>query len=104
GGYREWLHGEAVAVGMVFAAALAVESGLLDEGTFARHLTFLEGLGLPISVDLLDPGELLRVWSIDKKYRGGQRWVLLKGIGEPVVSSDVEGEAVLRAMNRVLRG
>lgn len=99
-GYGKWLHGEAVSVGMVFAAALAGELGLLDEASIARHESILESFGLPIR-GVFDPDEMIAAMSIDKKYRGGQRWVLLKGIGEAVVESGVDERAVRKALGRV---
>lgn len=100
GAYDRWLHGEAVAVGMVFAAALACELGILDDAALERHVVVLRRLGLPVAA-AFDPEAVARVWSIDKKYRGGQRWVLLKAIGEPVVETRVDAAAIRRAIERV---
>ena len=46
-GYRRWLHGEAVAIGMVAAGRLAVRLGWADAGAAERQEAFLEGVGLP---------------------------------------------------------
>ncbi|HLH28441.1 MAG TPA: 3-dehydroquinate synthase [Acidimicrobiales bacterium] len=101
GNYEQWLHGEAVSVGMVFAAALARESGLLPPGDAERHRSTLSALGLPVTA-AFDPAEIETAWSIDKKYRGGVRWVLLNGIGCPVVTTRVGSREVAAAMSAVL--
>ena len=103
GGYRQWLHGEAVAVGLVFAAALAGELGFLDSASVERHRRVLVGLGLPVTADV-DPAAVEAAWTMDKKYRGGVRWVLLSGIGDPFVMSGVGSRELSRAMTSVLPG
>jgi 3-dehydroquinate synthase len=73
----EMLHGEAVAIGLVAAAAAAVEAGLMSRGEADAVRDMVEGLGLParlpspLGVDLL-----LRVAGSDKKRRGGA-WTLI---------------------------
>lgn len=98
--YKQWPHGDAVSVGMIFAAALAQEIGILDGSALDRHIELLGRAGLPVSASF-DPDEIIRQWSIDKKHRGGQRWVLLKEIGEPVIETGVDDNAVRRALDRV---
>jgi 5-deoxy-5-amino-3-dehydroquinate synthase len=103
GGYERWLHGEAVSVGLVFASALARELGYLDAAEAARHRQVLEALGLPVTA-AFDPAVIESAWTMDKKYRGGVRWVLLKGIGDPFVTRDVHSRELSRAMRSVLPG
>jgi 3-dehydroquinate synthase len=98
--YGRFLHGEAVSVGMAYAAALAHEIGVLGADSVERHLSSLEALELP-TVAEFEPDELMKIWSIDKKYRRGQRWVLLKSLGEAVVESQIDEAAVRRALDRV---
>jgi 3-dehydroquinate synthase len=100
GGYRQWLHGEAVAVGLVFAASLSRELGLLDAAAADRHRSVLVSLGLPVTA-AFDPATIESAWEMDKKYRGGVRWVLLKGLGEPVVTANVGSRELSRAMQAV---
>ena len=78
--YR-WRHGEAVSVGLVFAAELARRAGLLDSVTAVRHRTVLESVGLPVSYrpDAFD--DLLATMGLDKKTRGSTlRFVVLNGL------------------------
>jgi 3-dehydroquinate synthase len=81
-----WRHGDAVSVGLVFAATLAAALGRLDQPTAQRHRQVLASLGLPVTAP---PGvwpELLSAMGVDKKARGRQlRLVLLEGLGHPVV-------------------
>ncbi|HEU0189874.1 MAG TPA: 3-dehydroquinate synthase [Mycobacterium sp.] len=81
--YR-WRHGDAVSVGLVFAAELARLAGRLDDATADRHRSILMSLGLPVSyrTDAL-PG-LLEYMAGDKKTRAGVlRFVVLDGLAKP---------------------
>ncbi len=81
-GYGRWLHGEAVAVGMVVAAELSRRLGWLGAQDAARVRT-----QVPTELDVNKMRELM---SVDKKVEDGQlRLILLKGIGNAVISSDV---------------
>jgi 3-dehydroquinate synthase len=88
GGYELWLHGEAISLGMMFAANLAKAMGLLDDEAVEVHRRALDSVGLPVQGQF-DPNEVVSAWSIDKKFLDGQRWVLLDGLQNPVVRSDV---------------
>src|SRR6185312_15630785 len=63
--YR-WRHGEAVSVGLVFAAELARLAGRLDDATAQRHRTILSALGLPVSYDADALPQLLEYMAGDK--------------------------------------
>jgi 3-dehydroquinate synthase len=79
-----WRHGEAVSVGMVYAAELAHEVGRLDTASVHRHRTVLDGLGLPTTYDPARWNEVLSAMRVDKKARGSTlRFVVLDAIGEP---------------------
>ncbi len=83
-GYRR-RHGEAVAIGMVFAAELGRRSGHLGAQEVARHRSVLTSVGLPTSYPEGRWEDLLTVMRRDKKSRGDQlRFVVLDGIGRPV--------------------
>jgi 3-dehydroquinate synthase len=82
-GYR-WRHGEAVSVGMVFAAELARVAGRLDGADADRHAALLGRVGLPTAYDPDALPELITAMGSDKKTRGGTlRFVVLDGIGRP---------------------
>lgn len=80
-----WRHGEAVAVGCIFAAELARERGMLNDTDIELHRRAFESLGLPTSYSGASLDELFAVMCADKKVRSGNlRFVLLDGIGNPV--------------------
>ena len=82
-------HGEAVAVGMVFAARLAEARGMAPAGLAARTGRLLASFGLETDGSLPSPDDILSAFRLDKKYRGGVRFVLLEDVGRPVVVDDV---------------
>ncbi|HEY8664524.1 MAG TPA: 3-dehydroquinate synthase [Propionibacteriaceae bacterium] len=88
-------HGEAVSIGMVYAAEVAHRLGLLDDEAVALHREQLVAVGLPITYDGASWSDLRATMSLDKKARGATlRFVLLDGLRHPVI---VEGpdEALL---------
>jgi 3-dehydroquinate synthase len=83
-GYRR-RHGEAVAIGMTFAAELGARSGRLGVDVVERHRSVLSSVGLPTSYPGGSFEQLLAVMRRDKKSRGALlRFVVLEGIGRPV--------------------
>jgi 3-dehydroquinate synthase len=81
-GYGQFLHGEAVAIGMVCAARLAERLGRIDAAFGERQQRLLERLGLPTAIGVLDRGQLLAAMQRDKKTEHGQlRFVLPSRLG-----------------------
>jgi 3-dehydroquinate synthase len=81
--YR-WRHGDAVAIGLVFAAALARRAGRLDPPTADRHRSVLDKLGLPTRYRADAWPALRAAMQVDKKARGGRlRFVVLDGLARP---------------------
>jgi 3-dehydroquinate synthase len=88
-----WRHGDAVSVGLVYAAALSARAGILDSDCAARHRTVLESLGLPTSYYGDAWPELRAAMSMDKKTRGATlRFVVLEGLGRATILSDPDPE------------
>lgn len=84
-GYGVWLHGEAVAAGMVMAAELSCRLGWLDTAEVDRVRTLIERAGLPIAGPDLDVKRYLDLMGHDKKVVAGRlRLVLLQGLGRGV--------------------
>ena len=80
--YRGILHGEAVAIGMVFAAGRSEELGLAPAGTSERLQALLERLELPTRLPRFERRAYLRALAVDKKKRDAQvRFVVLRGLG-----------------------
>ncbi|MBV9313483.1 MAG: 3-dehydroquinate synthase [Pseudonocardia sp.] len=79
-----WRHGNAVSVGLVFAAELARAAGRLDDHTADRHRSVLCALGLPVSYQPDALPELLNIMRTDKKTRAGVlRFVVLDALAKP---------------------
>ena len=89
-------HGEAVAVGLVFATRLSVRLGLLESKVQERIVALARALGLPTSSESFDPPAALELMRRDKKAQGGKlRFVLLRGLGDALVVGDVADSLVL---------
>ena len=95
-GYGEWLHGEAVGVGMLMAARL---SGL-EGGEFARLRDLLAAVGLPIEPPAVDGNTLRQAMQLDKKVQANRlRFVLLHALGDAYVTSDYDDAALEEALD-----
>jgi 3-dehydroquinate synthase len=87
-GFGEWLHGEAVAAGMVLAATLSVDFGMLDKHVLVRIRNLIEAFGLPVEPPDFTVGQWLTLTASDKKTRHGERrFVLLDQLGQARVVS-----------------
>jgi 3-dehydroquinate synthase len=88
-------HGEAVAIGMCFAAAVGRLTGHLDDATAARHREILTAVGLPTRYRGGNWPRLRETMAVDKKTRAGRlRLVVLDGLARPRMLAD-PGDAVL---------
>jgi shikimate kinase / 3-dehydroquinate synthase len=98
-GYGTWLHGEAVSLGMVVAAALAQQAGMFSSDEMERQNRLLEALGLPVSCQGAAPVEsILSAMRLDKKVAGKRiHWILPQRIGQ-VTSSPLPDELVQRVL------
>jgi len=103
-GYERLLHGEAVAIGMMGAALLSERLGLVSQGVVARQRALLQRFGLPTACPSVDAASVIRAVELDKKVREkAVRWVLLDGIGQPVLRDDVPLEHVLGVIEELAR-
>ena len=102
-GYRRFLHGEAVSIGMMGAAYISQGMGLLPERDVRRQQSLLEAFGLPVRYGPeIDAGAIREAMRSDKKTTGGSiRWVLLEALGSAVTRSDVPDELVDEALARL---
>ncbi len=95
-GYGDWLHGEAVAAGMVMAAEL---SGL-PSADVDRLRALIQAAGLPVASPAIGEDAMREAMGMDKKVRSGQlRFVLLASLGEAVVSSDYDDAVLSRVLS-----
>lgn len=83
-GYRQVLHGEAVAVGMVKAVALSVRQGFCDTASFNRVVALVRKAGLPVEIPSgVLPQTLIQAMEVDKKVAGGKiKFIMCEGIGK----------------------
>ncbi|MCW8131379.1 MAG: 3-dehydroquinate synthase [Planctomycetota bacterium] len=101
--YQGYLHGEAVAIGMVLAADLSVQQKLLGRGDADRIRALIEKAGLPVKLQPGDPpsDELHAATFRDKKARAGKlRFVLATAIGATKVFDDVPEDVARRVWDR----
>ncbi len=102
-GYRTYLHGEAVAVGMNGAATIARRLGLLEEAAFAEQQRVIAQYSLPLQYTGADPAAVHDAIALDKKNRQGRvRWILLEATGAPLMESAVP-RALVREVLEDLR-
>jgi 3-dehydroquinate synthase len=91
--FRGRTHGEAIALGMIFAAGLAERRGLVA-GLSIRTERLLRSLGLEAAGPLPPAEDVLRCLRLDKKYRRGVRFVLLEDVGRTLIVDDVSDEEI----------
>lgn len=97
-----WRHGDAVSVGLVFAAELSHLAGRLGAADVERHRSLLQSLGLPVTCPSGRWPDLLDAMRVDKKARGSVlRFVVLDGIGRPGVLGDPNPAWLVAAYERV---
>jgi len=119
-GYGAWLHGEAVAAGMVMAADMSLRMGLVDEEIVTRTREMLQRVGLPVSLDnphaeadlgrddyakrvcALTKSRFLQLMSVDKKVSDGRlSLVLLQGpLGSCVITSEFDDASLGSTLDR----
>ncbi|OGR30859.1 MAG: 3-dehydroquinate synthase [Desulfuromonadales bacterium GWD2_54_10] len=84
-GYRELVHGEAVAIGMVLAVRICVARGYCSEMDAVRIVGLIKSFGLPVTPPVVDRTSLLDAISKDKKSRNGAiNFICNQGIGSYV--------------------
>ena len=89
-GYGKWLHGEAVAAGMVMAADLSRRMGYIGQADVDRVIALLERARLPVAQPGIAPARLQASMAVDKKTEGGRlRFILLDRIGAASVRAEV---------------
>jgi shikimate kinase/3-dehydroquinate synthase len=100
--YKRFLHGEAVAIGMVGAAKLSQRLGLLPSAAVERQQALLQKFGLPMGFSGLDLTGITRAMELDKKTKEKAiRWVLLQDIGKVVIRSDIPQKEMLAVLREL---
>jgi 3-dehydroquinate synthase len=98
-GYGSWLHGEAIAAGMVVAAELSKDLGLISALDVARVRNLVKKAGLPTSGPALAPQQLMDSMATDKKAaQGNLRFVVLESIGRAALKGGIEDRRIREAI------
>ena len=98
-GFGAWLHGEAVAAGMVMAAELSLRLGLISANDVERVRALVGKAGLPIQGPKVSAESLIQSMAVDKKAERGQvRFVVLQAIGSARLESQVPSALVREAI------
>ena len=98
----ELLHGECVALGCVAAAYISWKHQLLTMDEYYEIRDMFVPFNLPISVEGINPEEILALTRSDKKMSGGQiKFILLKKVGKAVIDTTVTGEDILNAVKEI---
>ena len=96
-GYGTWLHGEAVAAGMVLAARFSVRTGRLPADDAERLVALLRRLGLPVDAPRIARETWLEFMGRDKKNEAGRvTLILLERLGAAAIVKDAAPEALER--------
>jgi 3-dehydroquinate synthase len=94
-GYVEWLHGEAVATGLLIAADMSQRMGSLETSVVERLRRLLQRAGLPVDAPRIGAERALGYMRVDKKVQAGRvRLVLLEGLGHAVITGDYPDPAL----------
>ena len=98
----EMVHGECIALGMVAAAYISWKHNWLSMDEYYEVRDMFVPFNLPISIDSIDPEEILRLTKSDKKMEGSQiKFVLLKKVGKAVIDRTVTDEEILEAIREI---
>lgn len=97
------LHGQCVGVGLIAAAYLSMQRGLLTEEEYEEIRKGCHSYNLPLSVDSLNAGDVLAATKKDKKMEAGHiKFILMDGIGKSFIDKTVTDEELLQAIREIL--
>jgi len=102
-GYSEWLHGEAVGLGLLIAASMSQRLGGLAPADVTRVAALLQRAGLRTAAPKIGAARALEYMSVDKKVKSGRvRLVLLEGLGHAYVSGEYPDEVLEQTLHSYL--
>lgn len=98
----ELYHGECVALGCVAAAYISWKHELLTMDEYYEIRDMFVPFNLPISIDHINPEEILRLTKSDKKMEAGKiKFILLKKVGKAVIDTSVTDEDIRNAIQEI---
>ena len=99
--YKKYLHGEAVAIGMIMANQSAVAMGLMDKGEAKRVQALLESYNLPTTYTIENKDDFYETFFLDKKSLDALiTFIIPKGIGDVLISNSVDKEIILSVLEK----
>ncbi len=100
-GYTQWLHGEAVATGLCMAADMSARSGWISRADAERCSALVARSGLPVALPArMQSEDFVRLMALDKKVASGQlRLILLRQLGEAIVTADFDHNALAETLS-----
>jgi len=99
-GYGKWLHGQAVAAGMVMASYMSMQMGLIDDKDFNRIKKIIDSAGLPINPPDISQAQFLDLMASDKKNKDGKiSLILLKELGKAFQTEDYDMKILEKTLN-----
>ena len=104
-GYTQWLHGEAVATGLCLAAELSARHGWITDAVAARCTALIGRAGLPTQPPSgMTAADFRALMGLDKKVQNGKlRLVLLRGLGDAILSSDFDAQLLEQTLAQACR-
>ena len=102
GDYDKYSHGEAVSLGMLASLRISQNMGMLDSMVYRRIANLIAHVGGPQEIEGLKERDVLTAYKLDKKFIGRtNRFVLLKGIGKPVVCKNIPENIIYKAVREL---
>ena len=100
--YKTYLHGEAVAIGMVLANMTSVKMGLMSEGEASRVKTLLKKYDLPTSYEIKDSEKFYETFFLDKKSADSKiTFILPVGLGDVKITDECEKDMLLSVLDEM---
>ena len=99
-GYGKWLHGQAVAAGMVMASNMSMLMGFIDDKDFNRIKKIIDSAGLPINPPDISQAQFLDLMASDKKNKDGRiSLILLKELGKAFQTEEYDMKILEKTLN-----
>jgi 3-dehydroquinate synthase len=99
-GYGNWLHGQAVAAGMIMASYMSMLMGLIDDKDFNRIKKIIDSAGLPINPPDISQAHFLDLMASDKKNKDGKiSLILLKELGKAFKTEEYDMKILEKTLN-----
>jgi 3-dehydroquinate synthase len=98
-GFGQWLHGEAVSMGLVLAARLSRELALIDGQAVERVRCLLDRAGLPVEPPPIDIEQIISLMQMDKKVKSGRtRFIVIDALGRSRVTDEISVDQLRRVL------